>query len=69
MSWQQLPTERKDLARRILTDRQLDVFRHRLNGHSWRTIADAMHINEATVRGHHRAAVIALRDEARKDAA
>jgi DNA-binding NarL/FixJ family response regulator len=40
-----------------LTDRQAHILLDRIHGHSWRTIADAYHITEATARGHHKAAL------------
>ena len=52
----------------ILTPRQHHILTLRLAGHSWRTIARALHINEATARGHHKAALDRI-DQARKDAA
>lgn len=64
MSWNQLPPTTRERAQRILTHRQLTILQDRLNGHTWRTIADAYSIHEATARGHHRAALNRLR---RKD--
>lgn len=46
-----------DPYRHHLTQRQTRVLELRLAGHSWRTIARYMHINEATARGHHKAAL------------
>ena len=46
--------------RAALTHRQATVLELRLAGHSWRTIARALHINEATARGHHQAALNAI---------
>lgn len=70
MSWQKLDPDLRELAANILTTPQLDVFRHRANGHSWRTIATYMHIHEATARGHHRAAERRILEHLdRKDAA
>lgn len=66
MSWNTLPPDRKALATERLTPRQLRILQDRLNGHSWRTIATALHIHEATARGHYKAALDRL---ARKDAA
>ena len=43
--------------RPILTQRQFRVLELRLAGHSWRTIARALHMHEATARGHHHAAL------------
>lgn len=54
-----------DVPKFTLTTRQRDILRDRLNGHSWRTIANAYHITEATARGHHRAALANI-ERARK---
>jgi DNA-binding NarL/FixJ family response regulator len=54
--------------KQILTHRQHAILQDRLNGHSWRTIATAYGIHEATARGHHRAALARL-ERARKEAA
>lgn len=52
MSWNDLPAERRALAERVLTKRQLRILKHRLAGHSYRTIALALHLDESTVRYH-----------------
>lgn len=57
MSWANLPPERQATAKRILTTRQLRILQHRLDGHSWRTIAAAIGITEATCRAHYHAAL------------
>lgn len=71
MTWSNLPPERRDTAISILTTRQLRVLQHRLDGHSWRTIATALGINEATARAHYKAALqrIAHHDAQRRPAA
>lgn len=72
MSWQTLNPDTRQAAEQILTPRQLTILRDRLNGHSWRTIARAHDIHEATVRGHWNAALDRMhrhRDELRKAAA
>lgn len=46
--------------RHLLTERQARVLELRLAGHTWRTIAKALGIHEATVRGHHQAALEAI---------
>lgn len=61
MSWNTIPQEQRDLYAKILTPFQYDVLRHRMNGHSFRRIGMAMNIHEATVRGHYRAALEAIR--------
>ena len=40
----------------LLTPTQKRVLDYRRAGHSWRTIALALKLDEATVRGHHRRA-------------
>ena len=53
-------------AENTLTPKQQAVLKHRLAGHSWRTIAQALNINEATARGHHKRALDRIR-KTRKD--
>jgi len=69
MSWADLPEPRRRLAEQILSDRQLTVLKDRLNGHSWRAIATAHGIHEATVRGHHQAALDRLERHLTQEAA
>lgn len=69
MSWNQLTEHRRHQIQAELTPTQLKVFQHRLDGHSWRTIALALGIHEATARGHHKAAITRLHTALRKDAA
>jgi len=69
MSWHTLNPNIRDTAETVLTTKQLAVFQDRLNGHSWRTIANAHHINEATARGHHQRALDRIERARRKDAA
>jgi len=61
VSWLALPQNRRDHYAEILTPIQLDVVRHRVNGHSYRTIAMALHRDEATIRGHYRRALERIR--------
>lgn len=61
MSWNNLTADDRELYTEILTPIQLEIFRHRLNGHSWRTIASALARDEATIRGHHRRAIERIR--------
>lgn len=68
MSWQHIPPERRELYAQLLTDIQLEVLRHRTNRHSWRTIARALHRDEATCRGHYRRALERI-DRHRKEQA
>lgn len=68
MTWSTLDPATRELAQRTLTPRQLAILQDRINGHSWRTIALAYRIHEATARAHHKAALERLRRH-RKDAA
>lgn len=63
MTWNNVNPQTRDIATRTLTPRQLAILQDRTNGHSWRTIADAYNIDEATARGHHRRALERLRKE------
>lgn len=63
MSWNQLHPRTRERAQRILTRKQLTILQDRLNGHSWRRIADAHAIHEATARSHYRAALDRLRKD------
>lgn len=72
MTWNTLHPDVRATAEQALTPLQLQVLQHRLDGHSWRTIARALNRNEATIRGHHRAALDRLAphiDQLRKAAA
>lgn len=68
VSWDTLDAEQRTYLRANLTELQLAVVQARLNGHTWQNIANAMNLDEATVRGHHKRAVRRLAN-ARKDAA
>lgn len=68
MSWASTDPHTRELAETILTTRQLAIVQDRANGHSWRTIADAYSIDEATARGHHKRAIRRIQ-RARKEAA
>ncbi len=69
MSWHDLPTDTRASIVRALTPRQREIVIHRHAGHSWRTIARALHLSEATVRGHQEAATRRLQDELGGDGA
>ena len=58
-----------DLAAQVLTERQRRILEYRLAGHSWRTIGRALHISEATARGHHEAALRRLHQAQQENAA
>ena len=61
MSWLALQPESRELYAQILTPAQLDILRHRINGHSWRRIAMAVNLDESTCRGHYRRALERIR--------
>ena len=61
MSWHSIPPNTRRTYNQILTPKQLDILRHRSNGHSWLTIALALDLDEATVRGHYRRAINRIR--------
>lgn len=69
MSWHNVDPAYRELAQRVLTPRQLEVLRHRTNGVSYRKIAIALHVDEATIRGHERRAFTRLANALRKEAA
>lgn len=51
------PAELHDIARRVCTDKQLEVIRLRESGLGWKRIALVLGVSPDTVRSHHRAAV------------
>lgn len=61
-NWQMLDQETRELAVQVLTQKQLRVFQHRLDAHSWGTIALALGISKATAREHYAAAIANLYD-------
>lgn len=68
MSWADLKPEHRELALTILTTKQLRVFQHRIDGHSWRTIADALGMDRSTARHHYAVALRKLRPHLEKAA-
>ncbi len=66
MSWNTLTPDQQTFLTHHLTNLQLQVVTERLNGHTWQRIADAMNLDEATVRGHHKRATRRLAN-ARKE--
>lgn len=68
MTYDDLDPVQQLFLKSILTDLQHQVVKDRLNGHPWQRIANAMNLDEATVRGHHRRAIRRLTN-ARKEAA
>ena len=63
MSWAHVTPARRELAERILTAKQLDVLKLRTDGYSWRKIATALHIDQATARERYTRALDRLREE------
>ncbi len=56
MSYDTLTDDQRLFLVQHLTALQLAVVHARLNGHTWQRIANAMNLDEATVRGHHKRA-------------
>jgi DNA-binding CsgD family transcriptional regulator len=56
MSSSTLPAEVREAAERVLTRKQLDVFKLWCNGHGTARISLMLGVAEATVRGHLRRA-------------
>lgn len=69
MSWNNLDQARRELAEQLLTDKQLEVFRYWLDGHSNATIARALDLDESAVRRRLARALRRMRPHLRKDAA
>lgn len=69
MSWNTLDRRHQQIAERELTDRQLQVFKLWLAGHSSRRIARALDIAEPTARGHLDRALQKIRPHLGKDTA
>lgn len=61
MSWADVKPEHRQLANRILTTKQLRVVQHRMDGHSWNTIALALGMSRSNARQHYKAALEKLR--------
>lgn len=69
MTWAALDPPRRQLVEQALTEQQLRIFKYRLDRHSYRTIAEAMHLHESTVRYHCRRIADILETELAKEAA
>jgi len=67
--WLALPESKRELYSELLTPPQLDMVRHRTNGHSWRRIAMAVNLDESTCRGHYRRALERIRKHMTQEAA
>lgn len=61
MGWETVSAFWRDTAEQVLTPKQLDVLRMRVDGHSWAQIGAELGLGLSTVRGHHRAAIRRLR--------
>ena len=68
MSWAELKPEHRALALEHLTPKQLRVFQHRLDGHSWKTIADALDMSRSGARQHYETAIKKMRRHLREAA-
>ena len=66
MSWNTLDPERQAFITSTLTPRQLEILRLRIDGHSFQRIADALNLDEATIRGHHKRAKRRLENAAQE---
>lgn len=69
MSWATLDPARQQLAQELLTNQQVRILKHRLDGHSYRTIGLALHIHESTVRYHWKRTLDILEHALEKDPA
>lgn len=58
------PAELNDIARRVCTEKQLEVLRLRETGLGWKAIGLVLGIGPDTVRDHHRRAVANVNKEA-----
>lgn len=69
MSWADVKPELRALAAQTLTRRQLRVLQHKMDGHSWDTIATALGITKATAREHYKRAGEKLAEAMKREAA
>ena len=70
MSFRSLPAEVREIAERVLTRKQLDVFRMRMNGASWNQVMTVCEVSEPVARrAYNRAAQKIELEIKRKDAA
>ena len=65
MSYDRLTVDQQAFLVATLTRLQHAVVQARLNGHTWQRIANAMNLDEATVRGHHKRATRRLANATR----
>lgn len=69
MSWSTLPNEVREVAERVLTRKQLDVFRMRMNAASWSQVMIVCEISEPVARRTYNRAVQLIELELRKEPA
>ncbi len=69
MSYHDLTDDQRQFLYTNLTEQQHAVVRARIDGHSFRTIAKAMRLDESTIRGHMERAEKRLEDAAQKEPA
>ena len=69
MSFRSLPVEVREIAERVLTRKQLDVFRMRMNGASWNQVMTVCEVSEPVARRAYNRAAQKIELELRKDAA
>lgn len=50
--WDELPADRRSLIAAVVTERQLEVLKATMDGHSTWTVARSLQIAEPTVRMH-----------------
>ncbi len=65
MSYHDLTDDQRHFLHHHLTELQHTVVRNRLNGFTWQQIANAMNLDEATIRGHHKRATRRLANATR----
>ncbi len=65
MSYNSLSEHQKTFLHQHLTELQHTVVVCRLEGHTWQRIANAMNLDEATIRGHHKRATRRLANATR----
>lgn len=69
MSWSTLPDEVRDVAERVLTRKQLAVFRMRMNGATWSQVMLTCEISEPVARRTYNRAVQLIELDLRKEPA
>lgn len=69
VSWSTLPPDVRQTAERVLTRKQLDVFRMRMNGATWTQVMVVCEISEPVARRTYNRAVQLIELELRKEPA